>query len=187
MKDDTLVVGFIRGSHGLEGKVKVESTSGEVKHFFNLTEVTLRKEGTETLCKVESVEGSAASLVIKFSGINSVEAASKYRGAEIVVPRSKACPLNKDEFYVEDLKQCTLIYKSDGKDGLNTEDDSAINAGIVTDVLEGGNGDLLEVTVSESLGDSFQKSALIPFKKEFIGRIDVNKKTIELLHLWILE
>ena len=184
---ETLVIGFIRSTHGLEGKVKVESTSGEIDHFFDLTEVTLRRGQTETVHKVEDVSGSVASLIIKLSGIDTVEAAAKFRGAEIVVPRNKACPLYKDEFYVEDLKNCTLIYKSSGKDGLNVKKDSAINAGIVTDVLEGGSGDLLEVEVSETLDGDFQKSALVPFKKEFIGKVDVKKKTIELLHLWILE
>ena len=37
------VIGIIRGPHGLSGKVKVESTSGEFEHFLNLTDVTLRK------------------------------------------------------------------------------------------------------------------------------------------------
>ena len=39
----TLIVGIIRGTHGLAGKVKVESTSGEVDHFHDMTQVTLRK------------------------------------------------------------------------------------------------------------------------------------------------
>ena len=60
---ETLVIGFIRSTHGLEGKVKVESTSGEIDHFFDLKEVTLRKEQSETVHQVEDVSGSVASLV----------------------------------------------------------------------------------------------------------------------------
>ena len=59
---ETLVIGFIRSTHGLEGKVKVESTSGEIDHYFDLTEVTLRRDHSETVHKVESVSGSVASL-----------------------------------------------------------------------------------------------------------------------------
>ena len=75
---ETLVIGFIRSTHGLEGKVKVESTSGEIDHYFDLTEVTLRRDHSETVHKVESVSGSVASLIIKFSGIDTVEAAAKF-------------------------------------------------------------------------------------------------------------
>ncbi len=197
----SLVVGIIRGSHGLAGKFKVESTSGEVEHFFDLTEVTLRKDGSERKADVESVEGGLPFLIMKCAGIDTPEQAAKLSGAEIVVPRDKACPLHDGEFYVEDLKNCALIYEpgseSNAKNGLNEDGNpERIVAGIVTDVLEGGAGDLLEVSVSESLhfssasdGDSSGKkrTVLVPFKKEFIGDVDISKKTMQLMHLWILE
>ena len=197
----SLVVGIIRSAHGLAGKFKVESTSGEVEHFFDLTEVTLRKDGSERKAGVESVEGGLPFLIMKCAGIDTPEQAAKLSGAEIVVPRDKACPLHDGEFYVEDLKNCALIYEpgseSNAKSGLNEDGNpERIVAGIVTDVLEGGAGDLLEVSVSESLhfssasdGDSSGKkrTVLVPFKKEFIGDVDISKKTMQLMHLWILE
>ena len=197
----SLVIGIIRGAHGLTGKVKVESTSGEVDHFFELTEVTLRKDGNERKTDVESVEGGHPFLFMKCAGIDTPEQAAKLVGAEIVVPRDKACPLYEGEFYVEDLKNCALIYEpsseSNAKNGLNEDGNpERIVAGIVTDVLEGGAGDLLEVSVSESLhfssasdGDSSGKkrTVLVPFRKEFIGDVDISKKTMQLMHLWILE
>ena len=198
----SLVIGIIRGAHGLTGKVKVESTSGEVEHFFELTEVTLRKDGAEKKTEVESVEGGHPFLFMKCAGIDTPEQAAKLAGAEIVVPRDKACPLYEGEYYVEDLKNCALIYEpgseSNAKNGLNEDEKpEQIVAGIVTDVLEGGAGDLLEVSVSESLnvssdaddGSSAKKkrTVLVPFKKEFIGDVDISKKTMQLMHLWILE
>ena len=41
--ESVFVIGIIRGSFGLSGKLKVESTSGEYEHFFELTDVTLMK------------------------------------------------------------------------------------------------------------------------------------------------
>ena len=199
------VIGLIRGSHGLEGKVKVESTSGEVSHFFDLAEVTLKKDGHEKTYVVESVSGSAASLLMKFKGIDTPEDTAKIRGAEIVVPRSKASPLGKDEYYVEDLKNCTLVYTASGKEnGLMLEKSAVMECGTITDVLEGGAGYLLEVVVSESLqsalnstdetGNSEDGSAtgkkrtvLVPFRKEFIGTVDIKRQTVQLMHLWVLE
>ncbi len=194
-----LVIGIIRGTHGIAGKFKVESTSGECEHFFDLDEVTLRKDTIEKTYKVESVEGNVNSLIMKCAGINSPEDAKKLSGSEILVPRNKACPLNEGEFYVEDLKQCKLVYLPNVKEptklsGLAENTESVIITGTITDVLEGGSGKLLEVELSESLNiasDSTDKSkpkiVLVPFKKEFIGTVDIKDKVIQLMHLWILE
>lgn len=198
-KEQLLIIGIIRGTHGLAGKFKVESTSGECEHFFDLDEVALRKDTIEKTYKVESVEGNVNSLIMKCAGINSPEDAKKLSGSEILVPRNKACPLNEGEFYVEDLKQCKLVYLPNEKkpaklSGLAENTESAIIAGTITDVLEGGAGKLLEVELSESLNiasDSTDKSkpkrVLVPFKKEFIGTVDIKDKVIQLMHLWILE
>lgn len=194
-----LVIGIIRGTHGLSGKFKVESTSGECEHFFELQEVTLKIGTTEKTYKIESVEGNVNSLIMKLSGINTPEDAKKLSGSEILVTRDKACPLNEGEFYVEDLKQCKLVYLPNEKkpakiSGLAENTESAIIAGTITDVLEGGAGKLLEVELSESLkipSDSTDKTktktVLVPFKKEFIGTVDIKDKVIQLMHLWILE
>ncbi len=184
---DRFVIGLVRTAHGLAGKVKVASTSGESEHFAGLKEVALRKDGVERACTVESVEGCASSLVIKFGGIDTPEDAKRYAGWEIVVPRDKACPLERDEYYVEDLKQCTLVYRGrpDGEPAV---------LGTVTGVLEGGAGDLLEVSLTECPtvsagvpGNEKPRTVLIPFRKEFIGDVDTENGTVELMHLWILE
>ena len=69
--------------------------------------------------------------------------------------------------------------------------------GIVTNVMEGGSGYLVEISLSESceLLDSKVKftksgklrSVFVPFKNEFIGEVDVENKKMQLMHLWILE
>ena len=58
--EQTLTVGIIRAVHGLAGKVKVESTSGETQHFFTLTDVTLRKGEKEIRQRIESVENGTS-------------------------------------------------------------------------------------------------------------------------------
>ena len=198
-----MIVGFIRGPHGLSGKCKVESTSGECDHFYELKEVTLRKGDFSKKASIEAVEGSAHSLLLKFSGIDSADDAKKITGLEIIVPRDKACPLCKDEYYVEDLKSCSLVYYENGKkeSKIGMAGNSApITVGLITDVLEGGAGDLLEVSLTESLDvlqnstdkdgietEKKKKKVFVPFRKEFIGTVDLKSKTIQLMHLWILE
>ena len=176
---ELLVTGIVRSSHGLDGFVKVESTSGEIAHFADLAGVELRfggEKGTLRHFEIDAVEGSVSCLLVKFRGIDTPEQARALAGAEIMVPPDKACPLEKDEFYVKDLCQCVLVYQG-----------SVV--GSITGVMEGGAGDLLEVTPTEgsAFGDAKPKTCLVPFRKEFVGKVDMKAKTVELMHRWILE
>lgn len=42
-KSKDLVIGIIRGTHGLSGTMKIESTSGEIDHFFFVKRSTRKK------------------------------------------------------------------------------------------------------------------------------------------------
>lgn len=195
MEKAQFIVGFIRGSHGYSGECKVESASGEYEHLLNLKEVTLQHGNEKKETKVESVSLGCNTAYVKFAGINSDEDIRKYNRWEIVVPRKYCKPLKKDEWYIEDLRNCSLIYEEKG-------DSASLNApaqvvGTITDVLEGGAGYLLEVSISEScncISEELKKTSsgkprtvLIPFNNEHVGKVDVKKGTIQLMHLWILE
>ena len=195
MEKAQLIVGFIRGSHGYSGECKVESASGEYEHLLNLKEVTLQHGNEKKETKVESVSLGCNTAYVKFAGINSDEDIRKYNRWEIVVPRKYCKPLKKDEWYIEDLRNCSLIYEGN-------DDSASLNApaqvvGTVTDVLEGGAGYLLEVSISEScncISEELKRTSsgkprtvLIPFNNEHVGKVDVKKGTIQLMHLWILE
>ena len=184
MEKAQLVVGFIRGTHGFSGECKVESASGEYEHLLDLKEVTLVHDNQQREAKVESVSLGNAVAYVKFEGIDSDEAVLKYRHWGIQVPRKYCKPLNKDEWYVEDLRDCSLIYE--GKDApatLIAPGSKYAVVGTITDVMEGGGGNLIEV----SLAESCDRKVLVPFNKEFIGKVDIKNKTVQLMHLWILE
>ena len=195
-QSDNFIVGIVRGPHGLSGEFKVESTSGEYEHFANMTEVTLRngRTGEEKSFSVEDVSLSSRDLYLKLAEIDSPEIARKFNKWEIVVPRDMACPLNENEWYVEDLKNCALVYG--GNDGL-AEKSAPTRVGTITGVMEGGSGNLLEVCLTENsdcLSDDVKfdshgkiRTVYVPLKDEFIGEVDIQNKTIQLMHLWILE
>ena len=194
MEKAQLVVGFIRGSHGFMGECKVESSSGEYEHLLNLKDVTLVHGELQKETKVESVSLGNAVAYVKFAGINSDEDVKKYNRWEIKADRKYCKPLKKDEWYIEDLRNCSLVYEN--KDDPATLDAPTV-VGTITDVLEGGGGYLLEVSLSESCtcisdelkhnDDGTLRSVLIPFRKEFIGKVDIKNGTVQLMHLWILE
>ena len=84
-------------------------------------------------------------------------------------------------------------------DGIGKAEKEPVKVGIVTDVVEGGSGNLLEVALSESADAAIArtdkvkpsakggKTILIPFNKEFIGTVDIKNAAVQLMHLWILE
>ena len=193
---DKFVVGIVRGSHGITGEFKVESTSGEYEHFADMDEVTLTNGTVSRLMKIESVSEGSNILYMKIEGINSPEEAAKFNRWEIVVPREKAHKLQKDEWYIEDLKGCSIWYKETAGDTAPAFDENSI-VGTVTNVLEGGSGYLVEILLSEScsfLSDDVKltrkgnpKTVYVPFKDEFIGKVDVDNRQMQLMHLWILE
>ena len=191
---ERFVVGIVRGTHGVTGEFKVESTSGEYEHFANMEEVTLTDGNESKLFKVEYAKEGASTLYMKLAGINSPEEAAAYNRWEIVVDRKNAHPLRKGEWYIEDLKGCSVWYKVLADDVAPAQSNTV---GIVTNVMEGGSGYLVEISLSESceLLDSKVKftksgklrSVFVPFKNEFIGEVDVENKKMQLMHLWILE
>lgn len=174
---DLLATGQIRGAFGVDGFVKVESFSGEYEHFLKFTQVFLsiperkikNKRAKEVRFEVEEVKIRKNDALLKLKGIDNPEAAKLLTGSEVFIPRDMASPLKKGEVYVYDLCNCHLVYE--GKP-----------IGKITSVVEGGGGYLLEISEAAA-----EKVVYVPFNKEFIGKIDLKNKTVELMHLWILE
>lgn len=196
--EEQLVVGFVRASHGVLGEFKVESASGYYEHIEALKEVTLRNGSVERLCKVESASTGNGTLYMKVREINSPEEVQKYRNWELVVPKKYAHKPGKDEWYIEDLKGCSLMWDSQRvADGTAPAERVIEAVGTITDVLEGGSGYLLEVSVSESCTSLTEelkytssgkpRTVLVPLNYQHISDVDVRNKTIQLMHLWILE
>jgi 16S rRNA processing protein RimM len=166
--EDRLVIGRIRASHGVRGEVKVQSLSGEDRHFHRIKTVWLRLENRERQLTVLSVRGALPNLILAFEGISSPEEARKYRGAEILVKRDEAAALKTGEYYIADLIGCHIVYRDEV-------------LGEVLSVWENSNCDMFEVQCTD--GHKVQ----VPFQDEFVGDVDTSNRRIELKVDWILE
>jgi len=162
-------LGLVGAHFGLEGFVKVKPFSGEIDHFSRLKNVTLNKDGKEKTWDVEEVILRGNFLLMRFAGIDSPEAAKLLGGAEIIVDREYAAPLKEGEYYVEDLK------------GLEVVTTEGRSVGHINDVLEGGGGQLAEVTLPSG------EKRLTPFRNEFFGELNPAEGKIVLLEPWILD
>lgn len=191
---EKIIVGFIRAPHGIAGECKVESASGVYEHIAKLTEVTLRHASEEIVLTVEKVRHGHRCVFMKFAGIDSPEAVRKYNRWEIVVARRYAYQPEDGEWYIDDLKNCSLVYENNDRLQKTV---SIETIGTITDVLEGGEAYLFEVRLSEEcsvLADNIKYTAsgkirtvYVPFSDAYIGAVDIENKTVHLMHLWILE
>jgi len=166
------VTAVLGGPFGLAGQIKARPLSGDGRHLLALRSVTLRTDKGERAAAVEAAEllgaGKAAAVLFKFRGVDSPEAARGLAGAEVLVPRAEAAPLEPGEFYIEDLKGLAVV---DGAGGA---------IGVLADVVEGGGGFLAEIALPSG------ERRFAPFRAEFFGEVDVAAGRAVLLSPWVL-
>ena len=167
---EQFVAGIVGAPFGLKGFVKVKPLSGEIDHLLKLTSVTLRRGEKEQTLAIEEIAAIPPAVAIRFAGFDSPEAVKALRGAQLLISREDAAPLQPGEFYVEDLKGVAVLAADSGE-----------ILGHIADVIEGGGGDLAEIRLNDG------KTRLVPFRKEFFTGIDLAKKRVMLQNLWILE
>jgi 16S rRNA processing protein RimM len=170
---EQFVAALVGAPFGVKGFVRIRPLSGETEHLERLETMTLRRPRGEELSYeetlyIEETRIIGDALAIKFRGIETPEAARALSGAELLVDRDHAVPLGKDEYYIEDLRGLP-IYNSGGE-----------LLGEIRDVLEGGNGQLIEALLPGG------ETRLIPFINEFFGEVDPEKRRVILLQAWIL-
>ncbi|MEN6399835.1 MAG: ribosome maturation factor RimM [Rectinema sp.] len=203
-KQEKLVaVARVGAPRGLAGYVRLKSYSGETEHLKRLKVVTLVRgsagapgeegrgalgkdnsgspeaEGlhnlraTEELCTLRATivgfEEGEWGLSAHFAGYDSPEKARELTGYDIMVPRSQASPLKANEWYLCDLVGLKVVL-------------DAQCIGEVAGVLEGGADPLLEILMYEG-----GTKAIVPFRSQFIGTIDTDAGSLELLAGWLLE
>ncbi len=164
---DEIAIGRVRKPHGVKGYLKVMSFSGEYDHFFDLDHITLKSKDRSLEFEVEQTVPHGGEILMKLSGIDNPEKGRQLSGWDIWVKRSHAVSRDSDEFYHADLVGCQVELEGEA-------------VGKVVAVLEAGADDLLEI-------ESEEGRKLIPFNSVFIGRVDTDKKQIELLEGWILD
>lgn len=152
-----LLAGEIGKPHGLAGEVYVVVISDDPHRFE--PGATLHHADGRTVT-VEKSRPHGGRFLVKFSGIDSREAAASMRGA-LYIPSSDARSLEPDEFWHDDLVGCTVV----GRDGSDI--------GTVSGVVAGPSQDLLEVTTAAG-------PRLVPMVREIVTHIDPGAREIVL-------
>lgn len=154
-------VGKILNFHGIKGEVKVGYTKGKEQLIESLEKVFIAKNGIQQEYSVASVRFHKQFALIKFEEINSINDVEEIKGLEIKIPKELAeSELTEDEFFVSDLIG-SEVFNIDGE-----------VIGFVKDVGTNGANEILEIT------DSNENNHLVPFVKELVPVVDLNKKQI---------
>ena len=93
--------------------------------------------------------------ILKFRGIDSIEDVERYRKASLLVPRSDAVRLRKDEYFVADLI------------GLTVRDEDGTEIGTLKDVIETGANDVYAIDLRDG------RELLLPAIRQCVLEVDV--------------
>ncbi len=126
-------VGVITSPHGVHGEVNVFPTTDEPRRFSELDTVLLDLPGGYQERTVEHVKYHKNMVILKLSGIGSMDEANLYRKCDLLVSREQALPLAENEYFIADLIGLTV----------KTEEGEVL--GNITDVMQTAANDVYVV------------------------------------------
>lgn len=147
-------VGRIVRPHGVRGEVRVMPDTDFPQRLAALQEILLVKADRSAVVQVETVRPGGAHVLMKLSGIDSVEQAEAWRGAEVAVPRAQAAPLGAGQHYVFEVL------------GLRAETEDGRVLGTVTEILRTGSNDVYVIR-------DRAREVLVPAISTVVLQIDV--------------
>lgn len=159
--EEYLQVGAIVTTHGIRGEVKVFPTTDDAKRFKKLKQVLLDTGKERMQLEIETVKFFKQFVIVKFKGIDNINQIEKYKGCPLLVERSQAVRLNKDEYYIADLI------------GMEVYTDDAY-FGILKDVMETGANEVY-IIESEEHGE-----VLVPAIRQCIRNVDIENGRMEI-------
>ena len=152
--EDWLTAGRVGRPHGLDGSFHV--TGARPALLVAGAGVRVRDRATEIVRRA----GTDERPLVRVEGVDDREAAKALRGAELLVPRSAAPPLEEDEWWASDLVGCRVV---DGERAV----------GAVARLVALPSCEALEV--SGAGGPEF----LVPLVRDAVRSVDVAAKVLD--------
>ncbi len=155
-------IGIISKPHGLHGEVNVFPTTDDPARFKKLKKVIMEsgREGRIEL-NVQSVKFFKKFVIVKFKEFNTIEDVEKLRGKELIIPRSDAQKLGKNEYYASDLIGLTIC------------DEEGNELGVLKEVISTGANDVYEMQ-----REGGEETILIPAISDCIKNVDIENGLI---------
>ena len=153
-------IGQIVNTSGLKGILKIKPFTDDIKKFSNLKTIYIKTKSGLTEFKIEQVRYVKNMVMLKLTGIDTVEEAEKYRNLYIKILRDQEEELEEGSYYVVDILGCKV----------NTDTNQEL--GKVVDVFQTGSNDVYVVK------DEQGKQILLPAIKQVIKNVDIKNRII---------
>ena len=157
-----VLLGEVRGVHGVRGDVLVKSYTAEPTKL--VAYGALENQKGERLPKMRVVRQTERGIIGHFEGVDDRTQALTYKGTELWIARERLPPPKEDEFYHADLV------------GLSAVTPDGVTVGRVLGVANFGAGDLLEIVLEGSTATEF-----FPFTNAVVPHVDLAIGTLTLI------
>ena len=158
-----LAVARVLRPQGRRGEVLAEPLTDSSSRFQEVRQVFLENPGKAPHpIKVENVWPHKGRVVIKFSGIDSIDSASGLKGRHVLILAEERMPLPPNHYYLSELQGCRVVTERGGRQ---------VEVGTVTDIQPTGGVDVLRVAASRG-------EVLIPLAQAICTKIDTEARTI---------
>ena len=160
MDSERVVIAEIMRPRGNRGELMVRSQTDVPGRLENLRRAQVRlADGSDVELDVEETWEHKGDWVVKFAGVDSINAADRFKGADVWVSRSERASLPEGDFFQSDLLGCSVI-------------DAAGNClGSVEGWQRFGGPPLLEVSVNG-------REVLVPFVGAICRKVDLEARAI---------
>jgi 16S rRNA processing protein RimM len=158
-----LTIARILRPQGRKGEVAAEILTDFPERFQQLQSVFLEVPGQSPRpVGLQHSWPHKGRIILKLSGIDSIESASGLRGFQVFIPWEYRAPLPPHHYYLCELQGCRVIWERKG-----------MEVGTVTEVEPTGGVQVLHVHRLDGRGE-----VLIPLAQEICTRIDLTAQTI---------
>lgn len=156
-----LQIGKIVNTHGVKGEVRLIPLTNDPHRFDELEWIYVEKGIEKIKYTIKDVKYTKGSVVLKLSGIDTMEAAQALRDCFVVVDRSHAVKLPEDSFFICDILGSTVI------------DENEKVLGQLVDILQTGSNDVY--IIKNETG----KELLLPALKSVVRKISPEQQRID--------
>lgn len=156
-----LQIGKIVNTHGVRGEVRLVPLTNDPHRFDELEWVYIEKGSAMTKYSILEVKYTKGSVILRLSGVDTMEAANSLRDSFVLVDRSNAVKLPKDSFFICDILGSTVV------------DEKDVVLGQLVDILQTGSNDVY-IIKNES-----GKELLLPALKSVVRAISLEQKRID--------
>jgi len=155
--EELLQVGIITAPHGVRGEVKVYPTTDDVRRFKKLKDVILDTGKEKKTLEIESVKFFKQLVILKFQGIDSMDDAQILRQKSLYVTRDNAVRLKRDEYFIADLIDLSVL------------DEDGTKLGRLKDVMETGANDVYVIAMEDG------RELLLPAIKQCVLEVNLEE------------